>query len=61
MVDPITEWEYHNPIVMKEYIMNDYARLIDNAWEAYHNSITDWSRNYWKTVANSLVRKMGVN
>lgn len=61
MVDPITEWEYHNPIVMKEYIMNDYAKLIDNAWEAYHNSSNEWAKNYWTTVANALVRKAGVN
>ena len=61
MVDSITEWEYYNPEVMEEYEMKDYPRLIDNAWTAYHNSANEWAKNYWTTVAKSLVRKIGRN
>jgi hypothetical protein len=56
MVDLITEWEYYEPI-SEEYTMNDYERLINNAWEAHHSSTDEWAANYWKTVAKVLTRK----
>jgi hypothetical protein len=60
-VDSITEWEYHDPNAYEEVDIMDYSRLIDNAWEAFHNSKTDWAKNYWTIVVQALMRRVPIN